>query len=66
MDVDAQAGGASEHSPVPEARLAETRTFAPPAAFTAQANVDASVYATADADPIAFWEHAAKRLPAAP
>ena len=62
MDVDAQAGGASEHSPVPEARLAETRTFAPPAAFTAQANVDASVYATADADPIAFWEHAAKRL----
>ncbi|MCB1298347.1 MAG: acetate--CoA ligase [Microthrixaceae bacterium] len=45
-----------------EARLAETRTFAPPAAFTAQANADASVYATADADPIAFWERAAERL----
>jgi len=47
---------------VTEARLAETRTFAPPAAFTAQANADASVYATADADPIAFWERAAERL----
>ena len=62
MDVNTQAAAAADNSPVTEARLAETRTFPPPAAFTAQANVDASVYATANADPIAFWERAAERL----
>ncbi|HQX35822.1 MAG TPA: acetate--CoA ligase [Microbacteriaceae bacterium] len=62
MDVNAQDAAAPGDGPVTEARLAETRTFAPPAAFTAQANADASVYATADADPIAFWERAAERL----
>ncbi len=45
-----------------EARLVETRSFAPSAPFTAQANVDASIYAEAQADPIAFWERAAARL----
>lgn len=62
MDVDAEADGAAENSPATEARLAETRTFPPSAAFTAQANVDASIYATANADPVAFWERAASRL----
>ena len=46
----------------PEARLTETRAFPPPADFTAQANVDASMYEIANADPIAFWESAARRL----
>ncbi|GAB3633697.1 acetate--CoA ligase [Microbacterium shaanxiense] len=45
-----------------EARLLETREYAPPAAFTAQANVTAETYAEADADPTAFWERAAARL----
>nr|WP_255572708.1 acetate--CoA ligase [Leucobacter tenebrionis] len=45
-----------------EARLAETRTFPAPAALAAEANVDASIYAAAAADPIAFWERAAERL----
>jgi acetyl-CoA synthetase len=45
-----------------EARLDETRTFPAPAEFAAQANVDASIYETANADPIAFWERAAERL----
>ena len=45
-----------------EVRLTETRSFPPPAAFAAQANVDGSVFATASADPIAFWERAAERL----
>ena len=45
-----------------ELRLNETRTFPVPAAFTAQANVDASIYETANADPTAFWEEAARRL----
>ncbi|WP_460781953.1 acetate--CoA ligase [Microbacterium shaanxiense] len=47
---------------VSEARLLETREYAPPAAFTAQANVTAETYAEADADPTAFWERAAARL----
>lgn len=47
---------------VTEARLLETREYAPPAAFTAQANVTAEIYAEADADPTAFWEQAARRL----
>lgn len=45
-----------------EARLAETRTFAAPAAFASQANVDASIYQVAEEDPVAFWERAAARL----
>ncbi|WP_052460534.1 acetate--CoA ligase [Microbacterium gorillae] len=45
-----------------EVRLTESRTFLPSAAFAAQANVDASVYDTAAADPTAFWERAAERL----
>ncbi|UOQ55902.1 acetate--CoA ligase [Leucobacter allii] len=45
-----------------EARLHETRVFPPPAAFAARANVDASAYAEAEADPIAFWERQAARL----
>lgn len=45
-----------------EARLHETRTYPAPAEFAAHANVDGSVYAEADADPIAFWERAASRL----
>jgi len=45
-----------------ELRLNETRTFPAPAAFAAQANVDASIYETANADPVAFWEEAARRL----
>lgn len=47
---------------VTEARLLETRAYAPPAAFSAQANVTSEVYAEADADPTAFWEQAARRL----
>lgn len=45
-----------------EVRLNENRSFAPSAAFAAQANVDASIYAEAAADPTAFWERAAARL----
>ena len=45
-----------------EVRLTETRSFAPPAEFAAQANVDASIYEAAHADPVAFWERAAARL----
>lgn len=47
---------------VTEARLLETREYAPPAGFAAQANVSAEIYAEADADPTAFWERAAVRL----
>ncbi|MGO1838407.1 MAG: acetate--CoA ligase [Candidatus Microbacterium stercoravium] len=45
-----------------ELRLNETRSFPAPADFAAQANVDASIYDTANADPVAFWEAAARRL----
>ncbi|MGV9193005.1 acetate--CoA ligase [Microbacterium sp. MC2] len=45
-----------------ELRLVETRTYPPSGAFTAQANVTADAYATAAADPIGFWEDAARRL----
>ena len=45
-----------------EARLVEERTYAPSAAFRAQANVTDEAYARAAADPIAFWERAAARL----
>ncbi|MDN4598238.1 acetate--CoA ligase [Leifsonia virtsii] len=40
----------------------ENRLYAPPPEFAAQANVDASVYAEAAADPVAFWERQAARL----
>ncbi len=45
-----------------EARLVESRTYPPPAAFAAQANVTADAYAAAAADPLAFWADAAARL----
>ena len=42
-------------SPEIENLLAEDRTFPPDAAFTAQANAQADLYARAEADPEAFW-----------
>jgi acetyl-CoA synthetase len=43
--------------------LTEDRTFPPPPEFAARANAnDASVYATADADPEAYWAQWAHRL----
>ncbi|MGO1978336.1 acetate--CoA ligase [Brachybacterium tyrofermentans] len=45
-----------------ETRLVETRAFAPDPALEGTWNVDASIYATASADPTAFWEAAARRL----
>jgi acetyl-CoA synthetase len=45
-----------------EAWLEETRSFAPSAAFAKQANAQPSIYAEADADPIAFWRKQADRL----
>ena len=44
-----------------EARLHETRVYQPSGGIT-DANVTAEAYARADADPIAFWEDAARRL----
>jgi acetyl-CoA synthetase len=46
----------------PEARLVENRSFPPPADFAAQANVGPEEYARAAADPVGFWEEAARRL----
>lgn len=47
----------------PEARLAEHRSFPPPAALAAGADLtDPAVYAEAAADPEDFWERAARRL----
>jgi acetyl-CoA synthetase len=40
----------------------EDRTFPPSPEFAAQANVDASIYAEADADRVAFWGERARRL----
>jgi len=40
----------------------ETRLYRPSEEFAAQANVDASVFAEAAADPVAFWERQAARL----
>ncbi|HWK78090.1 acetate--CoA ligase [Microbacterium sp.] len=51
-----------EDGPTEEARLIEGRTYPPPPAFRAQANVTEEIYGQADADPIAFWEDAARRL----
>ncbi|MGP9733626.1 acetate--CoA ligase [Brachybacterium sp. AOP42-C2-15] len=45
-----------------ETRLVETRSFPPNPALEGTWNVDASIYATASADPTAFWEAAAHRL----
>jgi len=42
--------------------LDETRSFPPPAAIAASANVDASWAERAAADPVAFWEEQARRL----
>ncbi|NQX13903.1 acetate--CoA ligase [Microbacteriaceae bacterium VKM Ac-2855] len=42
--------------------LTEHRRFPVPAAFAEQANVTAEAYGRADADPVAFWEEAARRL----
>lgn len=44
-----------------EARLQETRVYAPSEGFT-RANVTEEAYARAAADPVAFWEEAARRL----
>ncbi len=40
----------------------ESRTFAPSSEFAAQANADASLYAHADKDRLAFWEEQANAL----
>ncbi|MBF4616527.1 acetate--CoA ligase [Clavibacter sp. VKM Ac-2873] len=40
----------------------EQALFPPPAYLQAQANVTAEAYARAEADPVAFWEEAARRL----
>jgi len=45
-----------------EAWLEETRSFAPSAEFAKQANAQPSIYAEADADPVAFWRKQAQRL----
>jgi len=42
--------------------LSETRRFAPPAEFAAQANAKPEIYAEAAADRVAFWEKQAHRL----
>ncbi|GAA2923638.1 acetate--CoA ligase [Microbacterium luteolum] len=47
---------------VTEARLQESRVYAPPAGFDEQANIGVEAYERATADPIAFWEDAARRL----
>ena len=49
----------AEALPGEEARLIESRTYPAPAGDW---NVDASIYATAEADPLGFWEDAARRL----
>jgi len=42
--------------------LTENRRYPADAGFAAQANIDASWWAKADADPVAFWAEQAKRL----
>jgi acetyl-CoA synthetase len=44
------------------ALLHETRTFPPPEALAKTANAQPGIYAEAEADPLAFWEHEARRL----
>ena len=45
-----------------EAWLEETRSFAPTAEFSKQANAQPSIYADAAADPVAWWRTQADRL----
>jgi acetyl-CoA synthetase len=45
-----------------EAWLEETRSFAPSAEFSKQANAQPSIYADAAADPVAWWRKEADRL----
>ena len=45
-----------------EAWLEEKRSFAPSPAFAQQANAQASIYAEASADPVAWWRKEAERL----
>ena len=45
-----------------EALMTEARTFAPPAAFAAQANAQPGIYESAAADPIAYWKSWADKL----
>ena len=52
----------SEASDSIENLSVENRTFAPSADFAAQANVDATLYAHADKDRLAFWEEQASAL----
>ena len=52
----------SEASDSIENLSVENRTFAPSAEFVAQANVDATLYAHADKDRLAFWEEQASAL----
>lgn len=47
---------------VDESRLVETRSYPAPAAAAARANVGPEEHARAAADPLAFWEEAARRL----
>ncbi|MCU1545437.1 MAG: acs [Homoserinimonas sp.] len=42
--------------------LPETRRYPPPAGIAAAANVGPDAWAAANANPVAFWERAAKRL----
>jgi acetyl-CoA synthetase len=60
--VTAGTAGATATGTEAEARLVETRVYPPSDAFAAQANVGPDVYARAAADPVAFWEEAARRL----
>jgi acetyl-CoA synthetase len=52
----------SEKSDSIENLSVENRTFPPSAEFVAQANVDATLYAHADKDRLAFWEEQASEL----
>ena len=47
---------------VSESRLVETRSFAPDPALAGTWNADEELLARAAADPLAFWEEAARRL----
>ena len=47
-------------APAIENLLAETRTFPPSEAFSAQANAQPSIYDEAERDYVAFWERQAR------
>ncbi|RIJ27230.1 acetyl-coenzyme A synthetase, partial [Clavibacter michiganensis subsp. insidiosus] len=55
----AETADAEQDETVPDA---EQALFPPPAALAASANVTEEAYARAEADPVAFWEEAARRL----